>query len=85
MIKIYEGGLKAEDIFDRTEEKNTVGEIVADIIADVRKNGDDALKAYSEKFFLCGNGERIILIINREKWPFFKVSNQIFLKNHHIF
>lgn len=50
MIKIYEGGLKAEDIFDRTEEKNTVGEIVADIIADVRKNGDAALKAYSEKF-----------------------------------
>ena len=50
MINIYEGGLKAEDIFDRTEEKNTVGEIVADIIADVRKNGDAALKAYSEKF-----------------------------------
>ena len=50
MIKIYEGGLKAEDIFDRTEEKNTVGEIVADIIADVCKNGDAALKAYSEKF-----------------------------------
>ena len=50
MIKIYEGGLKAEDIFDRTEEKNTVGEIVADIIEDVRKNGDAALKAYSEKF-----------------------------------
>ena len=45
MINIYEGGLKAEDIFDRTEEKNTVGEIVADIIADVRKNGDAALKA----------------------------------------
>lgn len=50
MIKIYEGGLKAEEIFDRTEEKNTVGEIVSDIIADVRKNGDAALKAYSEKF-----------------------------------
>ncbi len=50
MIKIYEGEFKAEDIFDRTEEKNTVGEIVADIIADVRKNGDAALRAYSEKF-----------------------------------
>ena len=50
MIKIYEGGLKAEDIFDRTEEKNTVGEIVADIIANVRKNGDKALKEYSAKF-----------------------------------
>lgn len=50
MIKIYEGGFKAEDIFDRTEEKNTVGEIVADIIANVRKNGDKALKEYSAKF-----------------------------------
>ena len=50
MIKIYEGEFRAEDIFDRTEEKNTVGEIVADIIADVRKNGDNALRAYSEKF-----------------------------------
>ena len=50
MIKIYEGEFRAEDIFDRTEEKNTVGEIVADIIADVRKNGDKALRAYSEKF-----------------------------------
>ena len=49
MIKIYEGEFRAEDIFDRTEEKNTVGEIVADIIADVRKNGDKALRAYSEK------------------------------------
>ena len=50
MIKIYEGGLKPEEIFDRTEEKNTVGDIVADIIADVRKNGDTALKQYSAKF-----------------------------------
>lgn len=50
MIKIYEGEFRAEDIFDRTEEKNTVGEIVADIIADVRKNGDKALKEYSAKF-----------------------------------
>lgn len=50
MIKIYEGGLKPEEIFDRSEEKNTVGEIVADIIANVRKNGDAALKEYSAKF-----------------------------------
>ena len=50
MIKIYEGGLKPEEIFDRTEQKNTVGEIVTDIIANVRKNGDDALKEYSAKF-----------------------------------
>lgn len=50
MIKIYEGGLKPEEIFDRTEEKNTVGEIVAGIIDNVRKNGDAALKEYSAKF-----------------------------------
>ncbi len=50
MIKIYEGGLKPEEIFDRSEEKNTVGEIVACIIDNVRKNGDAALKEYSAKF-----------------------------------
>ncbi len=50
MIKIYEGEFRAEEIFDRTEEKNTVGEIVADIIANVRKNGDKALREYSAKF-----------------------------------
>ncbi len=50
MIKIYEGGLKPEEIFDRTEEKNTVGDIVADIISNVRRNGDAALREYSERF-----------------------------------
>ncbi len=50
MIKIYEDGLKPEEIFDRSEEKNTVGDIVADIIANVRRNGDAALKEYSAKF-----------------------------------
>lgn len=50
MIKIFDGEIKAEDIFAREEEKSTVGEIVADIIANVRKNGDKALREYSEKF-----------------------------------
>jgi len=50
MIKIFEGGLSPEEIFDRTEEKNTVGDIVADIISNVRKNGDSALREYSAKF-----------------------------------
>ncbi len=50
MIKIYEGGLKPEEIFDRSEEKNTVGEIVTGIIENVRKNGDAALREYSAKF-----------------------------------
>ncbi|MBQ6932638.1 MAG: histidinol dehydrogenase, partial [Clostridia bacterium] len=50
MIKIYDGEIKAEDIFAREEEKSTVGETVAAIIAAVRKNGDKALREYSEKF-----------------------------------
>ncbi len=50
MVKIYDGAIKAEEIFAREEEKNTVGETVAEIIANVRKNGDKALKEYSEKF-----------------------------------
>ena len=51
MIKIYEGGLRPEDIFDRSEEKNTVGDIVADIIANVRKNGDAALREMMKKSY----------------------------------
>ena len=51
MIKIYKYGEVAnEDIFARPESTVNVEEVVADIIADVRKNGDRALKAYCEKF-----------------------------------
>ena len=51
MIKIYKYGEVAnEDIFARPESTVNVEEVVADIIADVRRNGDRALKAYCEKF-----------------------------------
>ena len=51
MIKTYAyKDMKIEDIFAREEEKSTVEDVVAEIIADVRKNGDAALKAYCEKF-----------------------------------
>ena len=49
MIKIAK--YKAGDIiFDRTEEQIDVTGIVADILKDVKENGDDALYRYSEKF-----------------------------------
>ena len=51
MIKTYAyKDMKIEEIFAREEEKSTVADIVAEIIADVRKNGDAALRKYCEKF-----------------------------------
>ncbi len=51
MIKIMKyGEVAAEEIFARTEPQVDVTKIVADIIADVRENGDAALYKYCEKF-----------------------------------
>jgi len=51
MIKImkYEEVL-AEEIFARANPTADVADVVRDIVADVRKNGDRALYAYAEKF-----------------------------------
>ena len=51
MIRILKYGDVANDeIFARTESAMDVEGVVADIIADVRKNGDAALYKYCEKF-----------------------------------
>lgn len=51
MIKIYKYGEIANDeIFARVMPKTDVAGIVADILADVKQNGDKALFAYTEKF-----------------------------------
>lgn len=51
MIKIMEySNTSAEEIFARGISATGVADIVADIIADVRKNGDKALFKYCEKF-----------------------------------
>ena len=51
MIRIFEmGKLPDEEIFARQNPVSDVSDIVKDIIAMVRKDGDTALKAYSEKF-----------------------------------
>ncbi len=51
MIKMYKYGEVANaEIFARENVTSNVGDVVADIIANVRKNGDSALKEYSEKF-----------------------------------
>ena len=51
MIKIMQyGAISADEIFARNESELDVSDIVADIIADVRKNGDQALIAYAKKF-----------------------------------
>lgn len=51
MIKIYKYGEIANDeIFARVMPKTDVAGIVADILADVKQNGDKALLAYTEKF-----------------------------------
>ena len=51
MIKILKyGEVKTEEIFARVEPAVNVEEIVSEIIANVRANGDKALFAYCEKF-----------------------------------
>ena len=51
MIRIYKTEtLKEEEIFARSEEIANVAPVVSDIIADVKKRGDEALKYYAEKF-----------------------------------
>ena len=51
MIKIYKyGQVPTEEIFARENIAVNVEDIVAEIIADVRKNGDKALLAYAAKF-----------------------------------
>ena len=51
MIKIYKcGEVSPEEIFARVNPTANVEGVVAEIIANVIKNKDTALKAYSEKF-----------------------------------
>lgn len=51
MIKIMKfGDVAPEEVFSRVVPEVNVEDIVAGIIADVRKNGDQALLAYTEKF-----------------------------------
>ena len=51
MIKIMKyGAISPDEIFARNESELDVSDIVSEIIADVRKNGDAALKAYALKF-----------------------------------
>ncbi|MBQ4562551.1 MAG: histidinol dehydrogenase [Clostridia bacterium] len=54
MIKIYEKAtMKNEDIFIRSTSSPDICDIVADIIYNVRKNGDNAIKEYAKKFDKC--------------------------------
>ena len=51
MIKIYEvGKIKEEEIFARNEPVSEVGDIVREIIDNVKTKGDRALGEYLEKF-----------------------------------
>ena len=51
MIKIYRyGEVSNEEIFARFNPTASVEDVVADIIKNVVENGDEALKAYAEKF-----------------------------------
>ena len=51
MIKIMKyGQISPDEIFARNESELNVADIVTDIIADVRQNGDAALFAYARKF-----------------------------------
>ena len=51
MMRIYKYVKAAEsEIFDRNEPLARVEKTVADIIADVKRNGDAALRKYTKQF-----------------------------------
>lgn len=51
MIRTYAyKDIKIGEIFAREEEKTNVADVVSEIIAEVRKGGDAALKRYAEQF-----------------------------------
>lgn len=50
MIRITDYVAGETEIFDRSEEKTDVGAIVAEIIDNVERNGDAALREYAERF-----------------------------------
>lgn len=65
MIRIYRSGDDAVEIFDRGRSAASVADTVADIIADVRLNGDAALYRYCEKF---DGGRPAALEMSAEQW-----------------
>ena len=51
MIRILRyGEVSNQEVFSRAQPKMDVTGIVSQIIADVKANGDEAIKAYTEKF-----------------------------------
>lgn len=65
MIKIYVGdSLTTDEIMARGEEKTDVSGVVAEIIENVRKNGDKALYEYAEKF---DGGAPASLVVTKEE------------------
>lgn len=66
MIKIYKyGEVSNDEIFAREDLSANVEDIVADIIKEVRKNGDKALLAYTAKF---DKATLSSLEVTKEEW-----------------
>ena len=66
MIRIYDYKEVGDaGIFARQEEKRDVSGVVSGIIADVRQNGDEALKRYAREF---DNAELETLEVSAEEW-----------------
>ena len=67
MIKIMKyGQVPASEIFDRGTAADDVSQIVSEIIEDVAKNGDAALKKYCAKF--DGFNELMPLEVSADEW-----------------
>ena len=66
MIKIMKyGQVPAAEIFDRGADASSVADTVSEIIADVEKNGDEALYRYCEQF----DGAALTsLEVSEEEW-----------------
>lgn len=67
MIKIMKyGQVPASEIFDRGTAADDVSQIISEIIEDVAKNGDAALKKYCAKF--DGFNELMPLEVSADEW-----------------
>ena len=61
---IYGANIRRGEVFPETEETTDVSGIVSEIIENVRKNGDAALKEYTKKF---DKAELESLIVTQEE------------------
>ena len=79
MIRTYAyKDIKIGEIFAREEEKTNVADVVSEIIAEVRKGGDAALKRYAEQF--DGAAPAVFEVSEAERAAAYAQADAVFLE-----